>query len=92
MGCSVLLGLGAGLGLSSLLGFPYTLVHAILPFLCLGIGIDDMFVIVRCLSQAEGGAGAERVGTAMRQAGVSITTTTITDVLGETLDIHIIMR
>ena len=24
-------------------------MHAILPFLCLGIGIDDMFVIMQCL-------------------------------------------
>ena len=23
-------------------------MHAILPFLCLGIGIDDMFVITQC--------------------------------------------
>ena len=23
-------------------------MHAILPFLCLGIGIDDMFVIMQC--------------------------------------------
>ena len=32
---------------SSLLGFPYTPMHSMLPFLCLGIGIDDMFVIVQ---------------------------------------------
>ena len=34
---------------SSLLGFPYTPMHSMLPFLCLGIGIDDMFVIVQVL-------------------------------------------
>ncbi len=28
-------------------GFPYTPMHSILPFLLLGIGIDDMFVIVQ---------------------------------------------
>ena len=39
---SVLLGLVVGLGLSSALGFPVTPLHTILPFLCLGIGIDDM--------------------------------------------------
>ena len=33
--------------ISSLLGFPYTPMHSMLPFLCLGIGIDDMFVIVQ---------------------------------------------
>ena len=39
---SVLLGLVVGLGLSSALGFQVTPLHTILPFLCLGIGIDDM--------------------------------------------------
>ena len=47
---SILLGLVVAMGLSSLLSLPYTPMHAILPFLCLGIGIDDMFVIMQCLS------------------------------------------
>ena len=37
------MGLVIGLSISSVFGFPYTPVHALLPFICLGIGIDDMF-------------------------------------------------
>ena len=47
---SIVMGLVIAVGISSVLGFPYTPMHAILPFLCLGIGIDDMFVIMQCLS------------------------------------------
>ena len=59
---SIGMGLVVAWGLSSALGFPYTPLHAALPFLCLGIGctnplfkfnhiflgIDDMFVIMQC--------------------------------------------
>ena len=60
---SIMMGLVIAIGLSSVLGYPYTPIHAILPFLCLGIyhpiphiphyptpgiGIDDMFVISQC--------------------------------------------
>ena len=34
--CSIMMGLVIAVGLSSLIGFPYTPMHAILPFLCLG--------------------------------------------------------
>ena len=47
---SILLGLLVSLGVASALSLPYTPMHAILPFLCLGIGIDDMFVIMQCLN------------------------------------------
>ena len=33
---SILLGLAMSIGISSAMGYPYTLVHAIMPFLCLG--------------------------------------------------------
>ena len=54
-------------------------MHAALPLLCLGIGIDDMFVILQCLANTrrEGGGrdAGERVSRALQQAGVSITVT-----------------
>ena len=46
---SILMGIGIGIGITSAFGFPYIPLHAMLPFICLGIGIDDMFVIVQCL-------------------------------------------
>ena len=47
---SIGIGIGTSYGISSLIGFPYTQMHSILPFLLLGIGIDDMFVIVQSFS------------------------------------------
>ena len=47
---SIGIGIGASYGFSSLIGFPYTEMHSILPFLFLGIGLDDMFVIVQSFS------------------------------------------
>ena len=45
---SVILGILVSVGWTGIFGFPYTPVHAILPFLMIGIGIDNMFVIVQC--------------------------------------------
>ena len=41
------MGISVAISLSSLLGFPWTPMHPALPLLCLGIGIDDMFVIMQ---------------------------------------------
>ncbi len=45
---AVAMGLAVAFGATGALGLPHTPMHAILPFLGLGIGIDDMFVIVQC--------------------------------------------
>ena len=49
-----------------------------------GIGIDDMFVILQCFGNAEKSRTTddlgERIGNAMRHAGVAITVTSLTDV------------
>ena len=44
---SIGMGISVAISLSSLLGFPWTPMHPALPLLCLGIGIDDMFVIMQ---------------------------------------------
>ncbi|XP_050730487.1 patched domain-containing protein 3-like [Eriocheir sinensis] len=67
-------------GLCSLLGVPYCPVNSILPILLLGLGVDDMFVIMAAW-EAEGGKDlSRRAGRAMRHAGVAITVTSLTDV------------
>ena len=58
---SILLGLLVSLGLASALSLPYTPMHAILPFLCLGIGIDDMFVIMQCLNNIKYVSSEEKI-------------------------------
>jgi len=79
----VFMGLAIAIGLSSMLGYAYTPMHAMLPFLCLGIGIDDMFVIVQCWSNLRMDASTsiqEKMGLALQHAGVSITVTSLTDI------------
>ena len=45
---SILLGFIMSIGISSALGYPYTLVHAIMPFLCLG---ESITVIIKELTK-----------------------------------------
>lgn len=70
-------------GLCSAFGVFYGPVHSILPFLLLGIGIDDMFVIVQCWSNLNKEEMKRslpaRIGITMKHAGVSITITSVTD-------------
>ena len=52
-----------------------------------GIGIDDMFVILQCMSNIEEGHGKkirtvkEKIALTMQHAGVAITVTSVTDVM-----------
>ena len=43
--------MGGGFGLAALMGFVWTPVHTVLPFVILGLGVDDSFVIVNALNQ-----------------------------------------
>ena len=51
----------------------------------LGIGVDDMFVIVQCLSNIEGKYHDKTidvlVGETMKHAGVAIIVTSLTDIV-----------
>ncbi|ROT81095.1 hypothetical protein C7M84_000149 [Penaeus vannamei] len=74
---------GVSFGLCSAFGIAYGPVHSILPLLMLGLGVDDMFVIVQCwqnLSHEEKRLELKkRMGCALRHAGVAITVTSLTD-------------
>ena len=50
----IIMGIIAGYGVCSICGLFYSAAHTVLPFLLLGIGIDDMFVIVQCLNNLPG--------------------------------------
>ncbi|XP_062583779.1 protein patched homolog 1-like isoform X2 [Saccostrea cucullata] len=77
--------IGFSFGFSSAAGWKYGPLHSILPFLLLGIGVDDMFVIVgsyQSLSHHELGLPLpQRMGKLLRHAGVSILVTSVTDIL-----------
>ena len=41
----------AGYGMAFVAGFKFSDMHGVLPFLILGLGVDDMFVIVNSIDQ-----------------------------------------
>ena len=43
------LSIGSGYGLAFLSGYRFSDMHTVLPFLILGLGVDDMFVIVNTI-------------------------------------------
>ena len=76
------LALGSCYGLGFYLSVSFNDMCPVIPFLLLGIGVDDMFVIVQSLDNLEQRPGEdieERVSRAMKHAGVSILVTSITD-------------
>jgi hypothetical protein len=80
----------AGFGVASLAGLLYGPVHSVLPFVLLGIGVDDAFVIANAFDrEREGIARAseddesliQRGSRALARAGASITVTSLTDLV-----------
>ena len=41
------LSMGAGIGLTPAFGLKWSVLHLIVPFLVIGIGVDDMFVLLQ---------------------------------------------
>ncbi len=75
-------GIVAGFGLSMLAQTPFVSIAGILPFLIVGVGIDDMFIIVDELDRTHPDQTVpKRLGTVMRTVGPAITMTTMTDLL-----------
>eukprot|EP00795_Rhopilema_esculentum_P004306 gene4306-20508_t len=73
-------------GLSSAFGFFYGPVHSILPFLILGIGVDDVFVIIQSYEIVSKELPADcsmpyKLAATMKSAGVAISITSMTDVI-----------
>ncbi|CAG0890355.1 unnamed protein product [Cyprideis torosa] len=72
------------IGLCHRMGFVYGSMHRAMPFVLLGIGIDDMFVIIQAFEnlpkkELSGKSLRTRVGLTMEHAGVAITITSVTD-------------
>lgn len=72
-------------GLCSLIDVPYGPVHNSLPFLLMGLGVDDVFVMMACWRKIEETHTHEtiprRMGLMLQKAGVSITVTSLTDIV-----------
>ncbi|PFH32023.1 patched family protein [Besnoitia besnoiti] len=77
-----LLGYVGGAGLVYLCGVRHTTPAEATPFLAMGIGVDDLFVIINAYSLTYLHPNPkERVVDAVRDAGLSITITTLTNVI-----------
>ncbi|KAL2085725.1 hypothetical protein ACEWY4_019045 [Coilia grayii] len=69
-------------GLLLLCGVPFVMTVASSPFLILGIGVDDMFIMISCWQRTKVKDKVEkRMAETYEEAAVSITITTLTDVL-----------
>ena len=80
----------AGFGVASLFGLLYGPVHSVMPFVLLGIGVDDAFVIANAFDREREGVAREsendaslikRGARALARAGASITVTSLTDLV-----------
>ncbi|KAL7883557.1 hypothetical protein SRHO_G00012150 [Serrasalmus rhombeus] len=69
-------------GLLLLCGMPFAMTVATSPFLILGIGVDDMFIMISCWQKTNVHEEVEkRMAKTYEEAAVSITITTLTNIL-----------
>jgi len=74
--------IGSAYGLCSYMGLFFSPLMNVLPFLLLGIGVDDMFVIVNSYDLVDKSLDLPtRIAKTLASAGASITVTSLTDVL-----------
>eukprot|EP00892_Ulva_mutabilis_P004763 jgi/Ulvmu1/2659/UM014_0114.1 len=90
LGClCIALSIGAGFGLSFYLGVPFTSVTQVLPFILLGIGVDDLFVIIRSLEEVDelhpGLDMESRFRKVLNGAGLSVSVTSLSNIAAFTM-------
>ncbi|XP_069116335.1 patched domain-containing protein 3-like [Argopecten irradians] len=69
-------------GFVSAIGIKFVSIVGTLPFLIIGIGLDDMFILMSCLADCSlSGSIEDRIKETMRTGGVAITITSVTDFL-----------
>ena len=74
--------ISVGLGVYFLFGGKQDQAHDVLPFIMLGIGVDDMLVVCKALDSVSLKLGPrERFEKAIRFAGPSITISTLTNAM-----------
>ncbi|XP_069116342.1 patched domain-containing protein 3-like [Argopecten irradians] len=77
--CFAILG---AFGLVSLTGVDFVTIVGTLPFLIIGIGLDDMFILMSCLADCSSKSSIEeKIKETLRTGGVAITITSVTDFL-----------
>ncbi|XP_077288110.1 NPC intracellular cholesterol transporter 1-like [Arctopsyche grandis] len=72
-------------GICSVIGIPFGPVHNSLPFLLMGLGIDDMFIMKACWEQLDEYERTlplpDQIGLMLQHAGASIIVTSFTDIV-----------
>lgn len=74
-------------GICSMIGVPYGPVHTSLPFMLMGLGVDDIFVMMASWDQVHSEEAnhlrplTERIALMLSHAGSSIFITSLTDVV-----------
>ncbi|XP_045201236.2 patched domain-containing protein 3-like [Mercenaria mercenaria] len=72
----------ASFGFCAAIGVDFVSIVGVVPFLIIGIGIDDMFILLSGLSEAQKQATAEdKMAETLRISGVGITITSLTDLI-----------
>ena len=75
--------LGASFGFCFYSGMFFADMHPVIPFLLLGIGVDDMYIIIQAVEKMGKTypelLANERIAKAMSHVGASITITSVTD-------------
>lgn len=78
---AVVYGIAAGLGFGMWLQLPFISMVGVLPFLVLGIGLDNMFLIIHELDRVPlEWPVTERIAHALSQTGPTVTMTSVTNV------------
>ena len=79
---AVVFGVMAGIGLCLLVGTPFVSLVGILPFLILGVGIDDMFILMDELDRQNTQLTVvQTIESVLAQTGATVTMTTLTDLV-----------
>ncbi|XP_060597853.1 patched domain-containing protein 3-like [Ruditapes philippinarum] len=69
-------------GLCAAIGVEFVSIVGVVPFLVIGIGIDDMFILLSGLSEAQNQKTVEdKIAETLRISGVGITITSLTDLI-----------
>ena len=80
--CSVIIGTAGGFGIVMLSGQPYVAFAGVLPFLVLAVGVDNMFIVMDEVDKVDPSiTGPERLVTAIKHVGATITMTSMTNIV-----------